>query len=129
MEWQIFFKNRLSQIVETTIKIWEILSSNDVLYTVLIKKEQPNKKIFFAEKKGDLKIVRAFISKDDAQKYCSSNSNQKVTLLVYPMNHDTIYNSIAYIAETGESIECQLTALDSKGNVYNIETIWTKDIN
>lgn len=130
MAWPISFTNKIKLIAEAFEKLWEIIEDNPVMYVVFIRRKDSNKKIFMAEKEEGVKVVRVFLSETDAQNYCKTQAEKsKAEIYVAPMRHDSIYNSVVFINGTGENIECLLTALDTDGNVYDIEVIWSANIN
>jgi hypothetical protein len=121
--------NRSRNLSDAIEKLWEILDSNPELFVVFIKKQDSDKKIFMAENEDDVKIVRVFISRDDADAYCLSKKNTTQYIYVVRMTYEKIYTSIVLIHASGNKIECRLTALDTDGNLYDIEKLWTANVN
>ena len=128
------YMNRQESILSLIQGIWDALESNISLFVVLTRTQKDSssyKRVLFAELHDEVKLIRAFVSYAEAERYCKQKEQefQVSHLSVYSMEYNKLYASICHISAKGDSIECMLTALDVDGKVYDIEEIWNEKIN
>ena len=113
---------------DVALEIWDITEAERSVFIPILKSSNARVRSFYAEKLGDVKLVKCFADEEDAKIYCLAKKDSlkllHTTFAKLEENLTTLFDN-----DRTKTIMARLYAADSKGTLIEIETIWTSEFN